>query len=85
MASVRLVNVTKRFGKTDALKNMTLEVNDKEFFVISGPPGVGKTTFLRIIAGLESPDEGEVYIGDEGWPLRGQWSGGPAYIYLINP
>lgn len=65
MASVRLVNVTKRFGKTDALKNMTLEVNDKEFFVISGPPGVGKTTFLRIIAGLESPDEGEVYIGDD--------------------
>ena len=64
MAGVRFVNVTKRYGKTEALRNVSLEIKDKEFFVLSGPPGVGKTTFLRIVAGLERPDEGEVYIGE---------------------
>jgi len=65
MASIRLENVTKKFGKTTALDKLNLEVKDGEFFSILGPPGAGKTTTLRTIIGLETPDEGNVYISDE--------------------
>lgn len=68
MVSVRLVDVTKRYvskaGSKTVLEKINLEVRDKEFFVLAGPPGAGATTILRIIAGLETPDSGEVYIGD---------------------
>ena len=56
--------VTKRFGSALALRDLTLEVEDGEFFVLLGPSGCGKTTALRIVAGLEEPSEGRVYIGD---------------------
>ena len=46
-----------------AVDNLTLEVQDKEFVVLLGPSGCGKTTVLRCIAGLETPDTGEIYIG----------------------
>ncbi len=59
------MNVTKRYGSKTVLDNISLEVNDKEFLVLAGPPGAGATTILRIIAGLETPDSGEVYIGDQ--------------------
>lgn len=63
MAEVRLVNVTKRFGKVTAVDKMNLDVKDREFMVLLGPSGCGKTTALRCVAGLENPDEGEIYIG----------------------
>ncbi len=62
MANVKLVEVTKRFGDVVAVERISFEVNDGEFFALLGPSGCGKTTTLRIIAGLETPDEGEVYI-----------------------
>jgi len=65
MASIRLEDIKKRFGKTTALNDLNLHVNDGEFFCILGPPGAGKTTTLRTIIGLESPDEGAVYINEE--------------------
>ncbi|MEM3464328.1 MAG: ABC transporter ATP-binding protein [Candidatus Bathyarchaeia archaeon] len=64
MPDVRLVNVTKRFGKILAVDNVSLHVYDKEYFSLLGPSGCGKTTLLRLIAGLIKPDEGEIYIGD---------------------
>ncbi|MFN8187158.1 MAG: ABC transporter ATP-binding protein [Gaiellales bacterium] len=64
MASIRLENITKRFGGTTALDGVSFEVNDGEFFAILGPPGAGKTTTLRTIVGLETPDEGDVYVDD---------------------
>jgi len=64
MPDVRLVNVTKRFGKVIAVDNVSLHIKDKEYFSILGPSGCGKTTLLRLIAGLIEPDEGEIYIGD---------------------
>lgn len=64
MARVELQNVTKRFGGTRALKELSLTVEDGEFFVLLGRTGAGKTTTLRTIAGLEKPDEGQVLIGD---------------------
>jgi ABC-type sugar transport system ATPase subunit len=65
MSMIRLVNMTKRFGKTVAVKNANLEIEKGEFVVFLGPSGCGKTTTLRCIAGLEDPDEGEIYIGGE--------------------
>jgi len=63
MASVKLKNVWKRFGKLEAVKNFTLDVEDKEFVVLVGPSGCGKSTTLRMIAGLEEITEGTIEIG----------------------
>src|SRR4030043_2089705 len=65
MPDVRVVNLTKKFGKIVALDNITLEVRDKEYFALLGPSGCGKTTLLRLIAGLIEPDSGEIYIGNK--------------------
>jgi len=65
MPDVRLVNVTKKFGKIVAVNNVSLHIHDKEYFALLGPSGCGKTTLLRLIAGLIQPDEGEIYIGDK--------------------
>ena len=64
MARVTLKETTKRFGDVVAVNSLSLEVKDKEFLVLLGPSGCGKTTVLRCIAGLETPEEGEIYIGD---------------------
>jgi multiple sugar transport system ATP-binding protein len=65
MASIKLENITKRFGKVTALDHLSFEVKDGEFFCILGPPGAGKTTTLRTIIGLEIPEEGNVIIDGE--------------------
>ncbi len=65
MSMIRLINMTKKFGKTVAVKNANLEIEKGEFVVLLGPSGCGKTTTLRCIAGLEDPDEGEIYIDGE--------------------
>ncbi len=62
MAEVLLENVVKNFGKIRALRGIHVEVKDGEFLVLLGPTGAGKTTTLRIVSGLEEPDEGKVYI-----------------------
>ena len=64
MPDVRVVNVTKKYGKLYALDNVTLTIHDQEYFSLLGPSGCGKTTLLRVIAGLIEPDSGEIYIGD---------------------
>jgi ABC-type sugar transport system ATPase subunit len=65
MPMISLKNLTKRFGKTVAVKNASLEIEKGEFVVLLGPSGCGKTTTLRCIAGLEDPEEGEIYIDGE--------------------
>jgi len=64
LAKVLLKNVKKQFGEVVAVNKLNLEAKDKEFLVLLGPSGCGKTTVLRCIAGLETPDEGEIYIGE---------------------
>ena len=64
MASIRLNKVVKRFGKTETLHNVNLEIDDGEFTVFVGPSGCGKSTLLRLIAGLEEISDGEILIGD---------------------
>jgi multiple sugar transport system ATP-binding protein len=63
MADVRLTGVTKRFGTTEVLKGIDLEIADGEFVVFVGPSGCGKSTLLRTIAGLEEASGGEIAIG----------------------
>jgi multiple sugar transport system ATP-binding protein len=63
MAEVSLSRVSKRFGDTAALTDVSLTVPDGAFVVLLGPTGAGKTTTLRVIAGLEKPEAGEVRIG----------------------
>jgi ABC-type Fe3+/spermidine/putrescine transport system ATPase subunit len=59
---LELDGVTKRFGDVTAVHNLSLQVDQGEFFALLGPSGSGKTTLLRIIAGLELPDAGRVLI-----------------------
>jgi ABC-type sugar transport system ATPase subunit len=61
---VRFENVGKRFGSHLALRGVDLDVEPGECVVLLGPSGCGKTTLLRLLAGLESADEGSLYIGD---------------------
>jgi multiple sugar transport system ATP-binding protein len=57
-------NLSKRFGKVVALNNVSLVIEPGTFMTLLGPSGCGKTTLLRCVAGLEDPDGGEIYIGD---------------------
>lgn len=61
-SALTIRNITKTFGAVTALKNINLEVKDGEFISLLGPSGCGKTTLLRIIAGFEVPDSGEVLV-----------------------
>lgn len=63
MAEITFEGVSKLFGKVEAVKDVNLEIKDKEFAVLVGPSGCGKSTLLRLVAGLEELTEGRVYIG----------------------
>ncbi|WP_186400981.1 ABC transporter ATP-binding protein [Stappia sp. P2PMeth1] len=63
--SVSLRALTKRFGQQTAVRDISLDVEAGSFFAILGPSGCGKSTLLRLIAGLETPDGGEIAIGGE--------------------
>ncbi len=65
MASIRMRNVHKTFGKTEVLRGIDLDVEDGEFCVFVGPSGCGKSTLLRLVAGLEDVSRGELTIGDQ--------------------
>jgi multiple sugar transport system ATP-binding protein len=65
MARVAFDDVTKRFGDVVAVRDLTLEIADREFLVLLGPSGCGKSTALRMIAGLDEPSSGTITIGDE--------------------
>src|SRR5882672_4952949 len=62
MASIKLDHVTRTFGTKTAVNNVSLEVPDREFLVLLGPSGFGKSTLLRMLAGLESVSSGEIHL-----------------------
>lgn len=64
MASVTYKHVYKRFGDVEVIRDLNLDIEDKEFVVFVGPSGCGKSTCLRMLAGLEEISEGEIMIGD---------------------
>ena len=67
--SVRLEGLQKRFGRgareVQAVRDLSLEIGEREFFTFVGPSGCGKTTTLRMIAGLETPTAGRIWFGDQ--------------------
>ena len=63
MAGIAIERVTKRFGAMTAVRDLSLEVDDREFVTLLGPSGCGKTTLLRLIAGFMAPDEGAIRVG----------------------
>ncbi|MCL4384817.1 MAG: ABC transporter ATP-binding protein [Actinobacteria bacterium] len=65
MAEIVLKNIIKRFASLIAVNNLNLEIKNKEFVVLLGPSGCGKTTTLRMISGLELPDEGKILLDGE--------------------
>jgi multiple sugar transport system ATP-binding protein len=62
MAEILLRHVSKRFGEVEAVRDLSLEIANGEFVVLLGPTGAGKTTTLRLIAGLEYPEQGTISI-----------------------
>jgi iron(III) transport system ATP-binding protein len=64
MATIRIENVSKRFGETVALAAVNLQIASGEICFLLGPSGCGKTTLLRAVAGFAEPDEGRIFIGD---------------------
>jgi multiple sugar transport system ATP-binding protein len=63
--SLKIENLSRKYGNVKALDNFSLEVNSGEFMVLLGPSGCGKTTVVRCIAGLVKPTTGQIYIGDQ--------------------
>jgi multiple sugar transport system ATP-binding protein len=80
MARVELRNVTKKFRRHVALDDLSLEIADGEFYVLLGPTGAGKTTALRLIAGLDAPDSGSILIGGHD---VGKWSAAQRDVALV--
>jgi multiple sugar transport system ATP-binding protein len=80
VANLTLKNLCKRYGDIAAVRNLSLDIRDREFFVLLGPTGAGKTTTLRCIAGLERPESGEVWIGDD---LVNEWTAANRDVALV--
>jgi spermidine/putrescine transport system ATP-binding protein len=78
MSNVRLERVTKSFKETKAVDDISLTVEQGEFFSLLGPSGCGKTTTLRMIGGFEEPTAGAIYFGDQ------EVSGIPPYKRNVN-
>jgi spermidine/putrescine transport system ATP-binding protein len=64
MSTVVLERLSKRFAEVEAVRDLSLEIGDGEFFSLLGPSGCGKTTTLRLIAGFEEPTAGRIFIGE---------------------
>jgi multiple sugar transport system ATP-binding protein len=80
VAKLALKELSKSYGDIAALRNLSLEIRDREFFVLLGPTGAGKTTTLRCIAGLETPESGEIWIGED---LVNDWSAANRDVALV--
>ena len=80
MARVSLTGLSKRYGAVRAVNALTLDIHDREFFVLLGPTGAGKSTTLRCIAGLEQPEDGDIAIAGE---RVNDWSAAQRDVALV--
>src|SRR5258708_382568 len=78
MALLEIIGVSKRFAATAAVDEVSLSVEEGEFFALLGPSGCGKTTLLRLIAGFEAPDSGQILIDGV------EMGGVPPYARPVN-
>ena len=62
--TIRIEHALKQFGANTVIPDLSLQIREGEFFTLLGPSGCGKTTLLRMIAGLETPDGGELWLDD---------------------
>ena len=81
MSEVSLTGISKCFGDTQAVKDLDLTIADGEFVVLLGPTGAGKTTILRIAAGLERQDQGQVRIGGVDMSEAGPAARDTAFVF----
>ncbi|NJR13683.1 MAG: ABC transporter ATP-binding protein, partial [Phyllobacteriaceae bacterium] len=81
MADVSLHNVSKSFGGNRAVSGITLDIANGEFIVLLGPTGAGKTTTLRLIAGLEKADSGDIIIDGERMNAAGPSERDVAFVF----
>ena len=65
MAKIEIKNIAKKFEEKEVLKDISLDIKDREFCVLVGPSGCGKSTLLRIISGLEVQDSGDLYFDEK--------------------
>lgn len=63
--AIQAIEISKRFGATQAVRTLNLDVEESEFFSLLGPSGCGKTTLLRMIAGFETPSSGQLFVGGQ--------------------
>ena len=80
MAHLSLKGIDKRYGAVQAISALTLDIRDREFFVLLGPTGAGKSTTLRCIAGLEKPEAGDIEIAGE---RINDWSAAQRDVALV--
>src|SRR3546814_20821897 len=64
MTAIRIDGVSRTFVSVHAVRDLTLDIGDGEFFTLLGTSGCGKTTLLRMIAGFNDPDAGRIFLGD---------------------
>ena len=81
MATVALRNITKHFRGIPALQDVTFEIADGEFFVLLGPTGAGKTTTLRVVAGLEKQESGSILFDGEAVDARSPAERDIAFVF----
>jgi multiple sugar transport system ATP-binding protein len=80
MAQLTIKGLNKRYGAVQAVSELSLDIRDREFFVLLGPTGAGKSTTLRCIAGLERPESGDIHIADE---RINDWSAAQRDVALV--
>lgn len=78
---LKIENLAKSFGPRQILKDVNLELDDGQVLTIVGPSGAGKTTLLRIIAGLETADQGEMQLDSERYDLSGEERGAIGVVF----
>ncbi len=79
--TVTIENIHKNFGKLQALKGVSVDIQEKEFFTLLGPSGCGKTTLLRIIAGFERPEKGRILFNGKDNTNLSPWKKNIGFVF----